>query len=146
MIETSSGTIDLTEITSRPSQAQVIETSRLAAPPVAVWEQVASMTGVNAELMPAVRMTFPRACETLDRVRLDPQRPLVRSVLMLFGALPVDVHSLALATLDPGAAFSNRLPRFCTAAGSTSACSTPRAMGPESAIASISSADCLVSA
>jgi len=50
MIETSSGTLDLTDITSRLSQAQVIEKSRLAALPVAVWEQVASVTGVNAEL------------------------------------------------------------------------------------------------
>ena len=63
------------------------------------------MTGVNAEFMPAVRMTFPRACETLDRDRLDPQRPLVRSVLLLFGVLPVDVHSLALASLVPGRGF-----------------------------------------
>jgi len=44
-------------------------------------------------------------CERLDRDRLDPQRPLFRSVLLLFGVLPVDVHSLALASLVPGRGF-----------------------------------------
>ena len=105
MDETSSSTIDLTEASCRLGQAQVIESSLLAAPPAAVWGRVASMTGVNAELMPAVRMTFPRACERLDRNLLVPGRTLFRSVLLLFGVLPVDVHSLALASLAPGRGF-----------------------------------------
>jgi len=145
MIETSSGTLDLTDITSRLSQAQVIEKWRLAAPPVAVWEQVASVTGVNAELMPVVRVTFPRAARGLTATGSIPSgRYFVVCCCCSACCLSTSTRSRSPASY-PGVAFSNRRPRFCTAAGSTSACSTPRAMGPESAIASISSAGCLVS-
>lgn len=97
--------IDLTDAAARLGRAQVIASSLLAAPPAAVWERIASMTGVNAELMPAVRMTFPRGSERLDRHPPVAGRPLFRSVLLLFGVLPIDVHSLALASLTPGRGF-----------------------------------------
>jgi ligand-binding SRPBCC domain-containing protein len=63
------------------------------------------MPGVNAELMPVVRMTYPRWYERLDRNPLVPGRQLFRSVLMLFGVLPVDVHAITLVSLTPGRGF-----------------------------------------
>jgi hypothetical protein len=66
------------------------------------------MAGVNAELMPFVRMTFPRGAERIDKATAAAGKPLFRSVLLLFGVLPIDVHRLALVKLDPG----GRLPRM----------------------------------
>jgi len=105
MRKATSDSIDLPEITHQLSRAAVVETSLLAAPPAAVWERIASMTGVNAELMPIVRMTFPRDYERLDTSAIDAGKPLFRSVLLLFGVLPIDVHWVALAKLDPGVGF-----------------------------------------
>jgi ligand-binding SRPBCC domain-containing protein len=105
MRKASSHSIDLSEIADRLSRAAVVETSSLAAPPASVWERIASMTGVNAELMPLVRMTFPSEYERLDTAALETGRPLFRSVVLLFGLLPIDVHRLTLIKLDPGAGF-----------------------------------------
>ena len=41
-------------------------TSRLEAPAEAVWARVTTAEGVNAELMPIVRMTLPRGLEDFD--------------------------------------------------------------------------------
>lgn len=97
--------IDLIEIASLLSQARVVESSLLAAPRAAVWDRIASMAGVNAELMPVVRMTFPRGHERLDTGAPVAGRTFFLSVLLLFGVLPIDVHSLALASLSPGRGF-----------------------------------------
>jgi hypothetical protein len=70
MDESSSCAIDLTGVAARLNHAQVIESSLLAGSPAEVWESIASMAGVNAELMPAVRMTYPRGYVRLDRVPL----------------------------------------------------------------------------
>lgn len=64
-----------------------------------------SMPDVDAELMPVVRMTNPRGYERLDRVPLVPGRRLFRSVLLLYGVLPVDVHAIAPPSLTPGRGF-----------------------------------------
>jgi hypothetical protein len=63
------------------------------------------MVGVNAELMPVVRMTHPRGYERLDRDLIVPGLQLFHSVLLLFGLLPVVVHALALLNLTPGRGF-----------------------------------------
>jgi ligand-binding SRPBCC domain-containing protein len=105
MRKPSSQPITMSEITEQLSRAAVVEASLLAATPAAVWERVASMTGVNAELMPLVRMTFPRGAERIDTVAHTAGKPLFRSVLLLFGVLPIDVHQVALAKLDPGVGF-----------------------------------------
>ena len=80
--------------------AQIVERSHLAAAPTVVWERIASMPGVNAELMPAAYMTFPRGRDRLDRRDIVPGQPLFRSVLLLFCVLPIDIHTLALVSLS----------------------------------------------
>jgi hypothetical protein len=74
MDESSRCAIDLTEAVARLNHAQVIESSLLAGSLAEVWESIASMAGVNAELMPALRMTCPRGYERLDRVRFGPRQ------------------------------------------------------------------------
>jgi hypothetical protein len=68
MDETPSRAMDLTESAAWLNQAQVVESSLLAAAPAEVWESIASMPGVNAELMPVVRMTYPRPQRSRDEL------------------------------------------------------------------------------
>jgi ligand-binding SRPBCC domain-containing protein len=85
--------------------AQVVQRSRLAASHEHVWERIVTMDGVNAELMPIVRMTFPAGWERLDRGGIHGRTPLFRSTLKLLGVLPIDRHSLALIMLKKGCGF-----------------------------------------
>jgi ligand-binding SRPBCC domain-containing protein len=78
--------------------------SRLAADPPVLWEHATSIAGVNEELWP-IRMSAPRA-------RLDGEIPLGERLFVsrvtLFGVIPLDLHALALASLEPGKGFVER--------------------------------------
>ena len=82
--------------------------STLAAPPSAVLARALTMPGVNAELMPLVRMTHPAEAAVLDVARVPLGQVAFRSVLLLFGVLPIDVHALTLVRLDPTRGFLER--------------------------------------
>lgn len=85
---------------SRP--ARVEHRSRVAAPLARVWAHASNMVGVNRELMPLVRMTYPRAAASLaDAAAVPLDVVLFRSVLLLFGFVPIDLHMLRLRALDP---------------------------------------------
>ncbi|HEU4412079.1 MAG TPA: hypothetical protein VFS43_42955 [Polyangiaceae bacterium] len=79
--------------------------SDLAAPAARVWADVTRPEGVNDELMPLLRMTFPGAPEgfTLDGAPTD--RVLCHCWLLAFGVLPYDRHALKLARVEPGRGF-----------------------------------------
>lgn len=82
--------------------------SRLRAAPDAVWAQASTMAGVNAELGPWVRMSYPA-----DRAALDGQdaplgEVLFQSWLCAFGLIPFDRHALVLERLFPGTGFDER--------------------------------------
>jgi hypothetical protein len=70
--------------------------SGLAAEPEAVWEHATRPSGVNYELAPLVRMTFPRRIARLDLESVDLGRRLGRCWMLLFGVLPVDWDDLTL--------------------------------------------------
>lgn len=80
----------------------VERTSALAAPADEVWVTATTMEGVNAELVPLVRMTHPRGLRSLRE--LDPPvvagRVLFRSWLLAGGIVPFDRHALALDEVD----------------------------------------------
>ena len=88
--------------------AQVCESSLLAAPPDAVWQRVGSMPGVNAELAPLLAMTFPARWQRLTADAVAADRPVFRSVILLFGIVPIDVHSVGFASMEPGSGFLER--------------------------------------
>jgi len=73
--------------------------SRLAAPADAVLAEALTMRGVNAELMPLLRMTYPREAENFDLQQAPLKQTLFHSWLMLGGVIPVDRHALAFETL-----------------------------------------------
>jgi ligand-binding SRPBCC domain-containing protein len=87
--------------------AKVRVDSILAAPLAEVWAHASSMPGVNRELMPIVRMTYPRETASLAAVTDVPlDRVLFASWILLFGVIPIDRHMLRLRALDPPHGFS----------------------------------------
>jgi hypothetical protein len=75
--------------------------------PEAFWEHM-SMAAVNAELSPLVRMTAPPEWQRCPLAQWTAGRVLFRSVILLFGFLPVDVHSLRFEHLMPEGGFVER--------------------------------------
>lgn len=80
-------------------------TSVVPASPDAVWARVSTMEGVNAELRPLARMTYPREISRLDATVVPLGQRLFRSWILLFGVLPVDYDDLTLVRVEPGRGF-----------------------------------------
>jgi hypothetical protein len=70
-----------------------------------VWARVATMAGVNDELMPLVRMTHPAHLQSLADVDVQPGVVLHRCWLLAGGLVPVDRHALALERVMEGEGF-----------------------------------------
>lgn len=81
--------------------------SELSIPPARFWAGM-SMSAVNAELSPLVRMTVPSDWLRCPLAHWATGRVLFRSVILLFGVLPVDVHSLRLEQVYPERGFLER--------------------------------------
>jgi len=73
--------------------------SELATSAETILATAMTMPGVNAELMPLIRMTYPAQYRDLDAQQAPLNTVLFRSWLLLFGLVPVDVHALAFDRL-----------------------------------------------
>lgn len=82
--------------------------SRLAAPPEKIWAQVSTMSGVNRELMPLLRMTYPPQAQSLEAAGNPVGDKLFYSWLLAGGLLPIDRHHLGIERIYPGAGFDER--------------------------------------
>ncbi|ROH93307.1 hypothetical protein ED208_01935 [Stagnimonas aquatica] len=82
--------------------------SRLAAAPETVWASASTMAGVNAELGPWVRMSYPAERAALDAQAVPLGELLFQSWLCVFGLIPFDRHALVLEQLYPGIGFDER--------------------------------------
>lgn len=80
--------------------------SRLAASATEVWRVASTMRGVNAELMPLLRMTHPARHADLNTLAIG--ECAFASWLLLFGLLPIDRHLLQLERVLPGEGFDER--------------------------------------
>lgn len=81
--------------------------SWLGAPPEEVWRHATSPAGVNFELRPLLRMTFPRIGASLTEHWMPGER-LCRSWLLLGGVLPVEYDDLTFVEVEPGRRFLER--------------------------------------
>jgi len=81
--------------------------SELAISPDTFWEH-ATLADVNAELAPWVRMTAPRPWKTAPLRTWPAGRQLFRSWILLFGVVPVDVHTFCLVRIEPSSGFDER--------------------------------------
>jgi hypothetical protein len=82
--------------------------SDLATPQPVVWARASSMDGVNAELMPLLRMTHPPEATDLTSPMLKLGETAFASWLLLFGFLPIDRHYLMLERLYANEGFDER--------------------------------------
>jgi ligand-binding SRPBCC domain-containing protein len=96
---------DVTGIREALRSAAIVQRSRVAMSPAVVWEHVATKQGINAELMPLVAMTFPAEWERLNVEDVTAGLTGFRSVLLLFGVLPIDLHRFAFLSVTPGDGF-----------------------------------------
>src|SRR5690242_11902647 len=79
----------------------VVTRSSLGAPATDVWEHATAMDGVNWELSPFVEMSVPRRMRGLTIANAPLGEVAFRSVLLAFGVVPFDVHSLQLESVSP---------------------------------------------
>jgi ligand-binding SRPBCC domain-containing protein len=79
--------------------------SRLEAPSAPVWASISTMGGVNYELLPLVRMTYPRQADAMQIADAPLGEVAFHSYVMLFGVLPLDRHALTLQEILPGSGF-----------------------------------------
>jgi ligand-binding SRPBCC domain-containing protein len=82
--------------------------SRLEAPAAEVWAHASSMGGVNAELMPLMRMSVPSHVVDLDIGQAPIGGTAFKSWMLAFGFLPVDRHFLGFEKIVPGVGFDER--------------------------------------
>ena len=79
--------------------------SVVRASPERVWERVSTMEGVNHELRPLARMTYPKDRARLEARMAQPGKRLFRSWILLLGVIPVDYDDLTLVRVEPGRGF-----------------------------------------
>jgi hypothetical protein len=79
--------------------------SELAASADAVWAAAGTMAGVNYELGPWLRMTFPQRGEGLRIEDAPVGENVFVSWILLGGVLPFDRHVLRFAQIVPGRGF-----------------------------------------
>jgi ligand-binding SRPBCC domain-containing protein len=68
----------------------------VGASPEEVWAHASTMEGVNWELAPWVRMSVPREAKGRTLTEVPVGEEAFRSVLLLGGVIPFDVHHLRL--------------------------------------------------
>ncbi|MGV9710052.1 hypothetical protein ACWDTI_05255 [Gordonia sp. NPDC003424] len=79
--------------------------SEVAASSEAVWDRVASMAGINDELMPYMRMVLPRRHRGKTLADIEVGVPVGRVWLLYGGVLPIDWDDLTIVDLTPGVGF-----------------------------------------
>ncbi len=80
--------------------------SHLARPADEVWAHATSMRGVNEELSPWLRMTYPKgfddlAASVLQRGGAPPEEPLFTSWILALGGFPAERWRLRIVALGP---------------------------------------------
>ena len=84
---------------------RLVFASTLGATPAEVWSVVSTMQGVNHELSPWLRMTFPATRAASDGQPVPLGERLFRSWILFFGVLPVDYDDIVLVRVDSGRGF-----------------------------------------
>lgn len=75
-----------------------------------LWDWITSVEGIRAEMRPILRMTVPRNLRGIEDARIRPGQRLFRSIILLFGILPIDYSDLTVLTLRPGEGFIEESP------------------------------------
>ncbi|MFC1851727.1 hypothetical protein ACFL27_16170 [candidate division CSSED10-310 bacterium] len=73
--------------------------STLTASSEEIWSRVFTMEGVNAELSPWMRMTYPREAEQFDQAGSSPGQCLFRSIILFLRIIPIDLYYLSFISI-----------------------------------------------
>lgn len=73
-----------------------------------VWAFATTKDGINAELMPIVRMTLPRGAADFDIGNVEAPIRIGRSWILLGGLIPIDYDDIFVESIEPGRAFRER--------------------------------------
>jgi ligand-binding SRPBCC domain-containing protein len=85
-----------------------VQRSVLHAPADEVWAFATTKEGINAELMPIVRMTAPRGAGDLTLTDIEAPVRIGRSWILLGGLIPIDYDDIFVESIEPGRAFRER--------------------------------------
>jgi len=94
---------------------RIVRATELAASADEVWEHATTMAGVNRELWPLARMSFPAEVATLALSAEQIGRPLFRSWICLLGCVPVDYDEITIVEFEPPRRFLERSPMMSQA-------------------------------
>ncbi len=84
--------------------------SQLAAPADRVWAHATSPSGINRELSPVMKMTFPAGIDALSEDTVRVGEPICKSWFLMFRFLPIDRAVVTLAEIGPGRRFVEQSP------------------------------------
>ena len=82
--------------------------STLAVEPQRLWAHATDLAGVNRELWPLARMTYPPGLRRLEPGQVVPGGRLFRSWILAFGFIPIDYDDLVLDQIEPPRRFLER--------------------------------------
>jgi len=86
---------------------ELVVSSSLRAEAEVLWEHAVQPLGVNRELRPFLRMTFPSECTDLTAAATPGER-ICRSWLLLGGVVPVEFDDIVIVEIEPGRRFLER--------------------------------------
>lgn len=80
--------------------------SKLNADRQSVWNSICRMKGVNYELSPIIRMTYPADADKTNIEDAQVGQTLFVSLILMFRFIPCDLHYLRLEKVDQSRGFS----------------------------------------
>ena len=87
---------------------RVVRSLRRPIAPERAWAEATSPEGINDELMPLVKMTMPKRLRGRELDQFPIGTPAGRSLILLFGLIPIDYDDLCIAELEPPRRFLER--------------------------------------
>ena len=91
--------------------SEFVVSSTLSATPELLWSHAVSPSGVNRELRPLLRMTFPKDISNVTE-SWQPGERVFRSWLLFAGVLPVEYDDVVFVEVEPGRRFLERSSLF----------------------------------
>ena len=70
-----------------------------------LWKHITQMKNINVELSPFMKMTYPEAMSEIGEREVPLNEVLFKSLILLFGFTPIDLHHLRLDKIDFGTGF-----------------------------------------
>ena len=87
------------------SEMIIQRSSHLSEDSGGIWRVIGTMRGVNAELMPWIRMTVPRVYAEVCFEEMPRDTVAFKSWILLFGFIPIDRHTFLWVRVESAVSF-----------------------------------------